>query len=307
MSDILMLDCISAQIEGKQVLNKISFSVSAGEAAVLLGPSGCGKSSLLSVCCGSLKPSTGKIVINGYSGEMPPAYLLKTGCVLSSDELHPKQTVFELLQKAASLYRGIDNIQIEDTATSLGLKPHLNTKYSELTDSLRKLVLLATAFVGNPRLILLDNPFDSLNPDDCARLSSLIEFYCRKKGAAALIAAGQCELAEKICSKAIVLLGGVVMDTIDIRHINDGFKSQSYRFSFTVDKPYSASIVLSESGYSPKASGDIVSAIFSRKQLNQVLKELIKNGISIYDVSSSEDRLSDRYTDALLFMGGYTG
>lgn len=307
MSDVLVLDSVSTRIDGKLLLNKISFSVSSGESAALLGPSGSGKSLLLSVCSGNLKPSSGKLFINGYTDELPPPHQLKTGLVFSVDEQRYRQSVYEILLKAASAYRGIDSEHIESTAAALGLRAFFDTKFGELTESRRRLTELATAFVGNPRLILLDNPFDSLNPDDCERLSLLIDFYCRKKGAAALFATGQCGLAEKISSKAIVLLDGVVMDTIDVKHINDGFKSQSYRFSFTVDKPYSASAVLSEAGYSPKSSGETVSAIFSRKQLNQVLKELIKNGISIYDISSSEDRLQDRYTDALLFMGGYAG
>ena len=67
----------------------------------------------------------------------------------------------------------------------------------------------------------------------------------------------------------------------------------------------SACAVLNECGYSPLYSDDDVSAVFSARQLNDVLAALIRNGISIYEVRSNECTLHERYFEALSFMGGF--
>lgn len=286
----------------------IDFTLSQGETAAIMGPLASGKTTLLRLARCELMPASGSVLINGHnSAEGVPTAMLKLGTPIEQEQVRAKMTAGELLLKAAAPYRGIDTQHLQFIKDSLGMNDISNTPISELSGGQLAMLMNATAFAGNPRLITLDNPFDSLNPDDIDRLIALITVYCKKKNAAALIATGNCELAERFCDKAVVLLGGRIMDKIDIEHINDSFKSQSYRYTFITDKPYSAAAVLQENGYSPSTDLNEVSAIFSRKQLNQVLIELIRNGISIFDVKSSRDSLRSRYTDALLFMGGYSG
>lgn len=302
----LELRSISCLSDGVKLLDSISFSLEAGEITALLGPSGSGKSLLLAAVSGRCPlPVTGRITFDGAALPADPS-AVKLGVPFPLEQLRPKTTVLGAMQRAAAAYRGIETPYLKRLLQQLGLEKLADRPAASLCPGQQALLSVATAFAGNPRLIVMDEPFARLDPEAADALGGLMSDFASRKGAVVLFSTGQCCLAERLCGSALVLSDGRLMEKIDIASLTVSGKSQPFRYTFVTDKPYAAAAVLSELSLSPITDGDRVSAIFTRRQLYRVLSELIRSGVVLYNVISPTDSLRDRYVDALRFMGGFS-
>lgn len=144
---MLTVEDISFSFGKKTVFEKLGFSVSGGECVVIAGPNGSGKSTALSVIAGALAPATGQIIVNGKLGYVPQ------GTALLEDS-----TVSENLRFFASLSGGAVPAELPFNVAS-----YLNMRVSKLSGGMKKQVSIACALIGNPDVLLFDEPTASLD------------------------------------------------------------------------------------------------------------------------------------------------
>ena len=145
-------------------VDKINLTLKKGEFFTTIGPSGCGKTTLMDIVAGLIEPSEGEIFFEGKRvlGEVPDG----VGIVFQDDASFPWLNVWENI--AFGLKRkGIQNSEIRDKVdfaiNFMGLKGFEDARPSELSGGMRQRVCIARTFVLEPRLILLDEPFGSLD------------------------------------------------------------------------------------------------------------------------------------------------
>ena len=164
---------VSKRLGTHQVLEEISFEVAEGETVVLLGPSGCGKTTLLRLISGLEVPDTGTIALHGVpvaeSGRnvVPPARRA-LGFVFQDLALWPHLTVERNLRFVLDSRRvpgGEQPRRMRDVLSLLQIDGLRDRLPHQLSGGEQQRVALARALVGAPRLLLLDEPFSSLNPE----------------------------------------------------------------------------------------------------------------------------------------------
>ena len=281
MAPVLNIKIVLHTVSRQLTIKNFELTLESGCIAALLGPCGSGKSAVAALAAGETVPENGTVIINGCdtAAERSPS-LLKSGAALIAVSQKQRATVHEYLKKQALPYRGITDEHLRYVESELGLREQCAVRLCDLSPAALSLLRTAAAFAGNPRLIVLERPYDGL-------------------------VTGSCENAESVCTRAIVLRSGIIVADIPLDQTKNPTRGTHFRYSFITDKPYSACAVLNECGYSPLYSDDDVSAVFSARQLNDVLAALIRNGISIYEVRSNECTLHERYFEALSFMGGF--
>ncbi len=306
MAQILKIDRVSLAGRDGKVLSEIDLELQAGEAVALMGPSGSGKTALLNALAGLEKPDSGNIYVFGYSvADDLTRAASKTGTNFHwRHGLSPTHGVLDTLMREASCYKGIDKGYVLEIATALGLRECEQQRVSELLPGQRKLLSLAGAFCGNPRMLLLDEPFACLSPLDRRRAVDLINSFTVRKGAAALIATGECAAVSETCARAAVLLSGRLMGVLDLRARAD--EDELLRFRFYCDKPHTASTVLGELGCSASEEDDCASAPLHRRQISHIILELLKAHVQIYEIRAERATLAQRYEETLSFMGGFS-
>jgi NitT/TauT family transport system ATP-binding protein len=141
-----------------EVFRDFALQIDAGEVRALVGPSGCGKTTLLRLIVGLDHDYRGKIIL-------PPE--TRIGMVFQEPRLLPWRSVYKNLRLAAPMAREADLIKI---ATDIGLGEHLAHYPGELSLGLARRVALARAFAVNPNLLVLDEPFVSLDHALASRL-----------------------------------------------------------------------------------------------------------------------------------------
>lgn len=144
-------------------MNNLSLSVYKGEIVSIVGPSGCGKTTLLSLIAGLIKPSSGKIVING---EEVKKYDKKIGYMFQNDNLFEWRTILKNVLIGLEVQNNLteENIsKVENLLTTYGLKDFKKHYPSQLSGGMRQRVALIRTLSTEPEILLLDEPFSALD------------------------------------------------------------------------------------------------------------------------------------------------
>jgi ABC-type Fe3+/spermidine/putrescine transport system ATPase subunit len=164
---------VTKRYDGSPVVDSVSLEVHAGESVVIVGPSGSGKTTLLRMIAGLESPDDGEVWLDGRHVSAPrrilvPPYARRVGFVFQDLALWPHMTVrdhLEFVLKAARVSRQARAARVLDVLTLVRIAEMADRYPHQLSGGEQQRVALARALVGRPRLLLLDEPLSSLDPE----------------------------------------------------------------------------------------------------------------------------------------------
>ena len=196
-------------------VNNISFKIEKNSTLGLLGPNGCGKTTSIGMMLGLITPSSGEILIDGIKLNSKNRIKLLSNMNFASPyiELPKKLTVRQNLEIYARLY-GVDNKidRIEELIEDLNLFSFLNKNTGELSSGQKNRVSLAKSLINKPKLLFLDEPTASLDPDVGDFVREYLEKYKLKNELTILLASHNMKEVERLCSEIIMMKQGRIVD-----------------------------------------------------------------------------------------------
>jgi zinc/manganese transport system ATP-binding protein len=195
MTAVVELDHATIQIGGHSILKDVSFAIQPGEFIGVLGPNGAGKTTLMRSILGLLPPAAGRLRVFGHTprrGDGTIGYLPQLRTVL------PDLRVRGLDYIASSMHGerwGLpsvsvhDRLAIEETLDAVGARDLANRALSDMSGGERQRLLLAQALIGNPKLLLLDEPLISLDARHQEVVIDVIKKVCRERKITVLFSA----------------------------------------------------------------------------------------------------------------------
>ena len=196
-------------------VNNINFHIEEGQTLGVLGPNGCGKTTTIGMLLGLIKPSTGEILIDGKNFESLNREITLSKFNFASPyvELPKKLTVKENLEIYGRLY-GVENLEkrIQEITYDLNLGSFINKKTGELSSGQKNRVSLAKSLINKPKILFLDEPTASLDPDIGDFVRKYIEEYKSKNKISILLASHNMSEVERLCDKVIMMKEGQIVD-----------------------------------------------------------------------------------------------
>ena len=196
-------------------VNNISFEIKKNDTLGLLGPNGCGKTTSIGMMLGLITPTNGEIFINDIKLNSKNRIKLLSLMNFASPyiELPKKLTVRQNLEVYARLY-GVNNKneRIEELIEDLNLKKFLNKNTGELSSGQKNRVSLAKSLINKPKLLFLDEPTASLDPDVGDFVREYLEKYKNKNELTMLLASHNMKEVERLCDKIIMMKQGKIVD-----------------------------------------------------------------------------------------------
>ena len=198
----------------KEAVNGISFNIEEDQILGLLGPNGSGKTTTIGMLLGLLKPSAGEIKIDKMNFETNRIDILsKINFISPYIELPKKLTVKQNLTVYGKLYN-IKNLKerVEYLTEKLRLDELLNRITGELSSGQKNRVSLAKALVNKPKVLFLDEPTASLDPEIGDFVRSFLETYKKENKISILLASHNMNEVTRLCKSILMMKDGVVID-----------------------------------------------------------------------------------------------
>ena len=196
-------------------VDNINFDLERGKTLGLLGPNGCGKTTSIGMMLGLITPSSGEVLIDGQNIDKANRNDLLSKMNFASPyiELPKKLTVKQNLEVYARLY-GVKNLnqRIEEISEDLNISQFLNKKNGELSSGQKNRVSLAKSFINKPKILFLDEPTASLDPDLGDFVREYIEKYKSNNELTILLASHNMSEVERLCDNIIMMKEGSVVD-----------------------------------------------------------------------------------------------
>ena len=196
-------------------VNNISLEIEKNNTLGLLGPNGCGKTTSIGMMLGLITPTSGEIFIDSVKLNSENRINLLSLMNFASPyvELPKKLTVRQNLEVYARLYGVINKVErIEELVEDLNLSKFLDKNTGELSSGQKNRVSLAKSLINKPKLLFLDEPTASLDPDVGDFVREYLEKYKNKNELTMLLASHNMKEVERLCGKIIMMKQGKIVD-----------------------------------------------------------------------------------------------
>ena len=210
---MIRVEHINKAFGKQQVLKDINLEIPAGQVLGLLGPNGAGKSTLMKILIGLWKADSGEVQAPARIGYLP-----------ENNPLYDEMYVAEYLEFMAGMttpsLRGRDGVELVATLIDLvGLTPERHKHIRELSKGYRQRVGLAQALIGNPELLILDEPTTGLDPNQLVEIRSLIRDLGKER--TVILSTHIMQEVREMCDRVIILDHGEIKADLPIDQITD--------------------------------------------------------------------------------------
>ncbi|CAL8264080.1 unnamed protein product [Arctogadus glacialis] len=206
---------------GKLAAQNISFCVRKGEVLGLLGPNGAGKSTIMHMLSGDIRPTAGQVLMDDSSSEYRPAGAAQqqVGYCPQVNPLWPRVTLREHLEFYAAV-KGLQGYTVPDVikrvVNALELKDHLDQQTKSLSAGVKRKLCFALSMLGNPQVVLLDEPSAGMDPKSKQRMWRAIRSAFRDRQRGAVITTHYMEEAEAVCDRVAIVVSGQLSPTLTV-------------------------------------------------------------------------------------------
>ena len=286
---------------GFEALKNVSLDVRKGEIFALLGPNGAGKTTLISIICGIVNPSGGKVAVGGYD-VVKDFRETRAMIGLVPQELTTDQ--FETVWNTVSFSRGLhgkkpDPAHIEKVLKDLSLYDKKDSMLRELSGGMKRRVLIAKALSHEPRVLFLDEPTAGVDVNLRKDMWQVVE-RLRETGVTIILTTHYIEEAEEIADRVGVINGGKILLIEQKKDLMKKLGRKELRVD--LQEPISA-IPEALSGYDLTIEDDGHSLLYDydtegeRTGITTLLTALAEAGIRLKDISTRQSSLEDIFVE----------
>jgi ABC-2 type transport system ATP-binding protein len=209
MNCLIEIRNLSKDFKKQQVLKKLNLKFEKNLIYGIIGRNGTGKSVLLKLITGLLKPTDGDIIVNGKVIGKDIDFPLNTGILFDYDFL-PNYTAFENLKLVVSLDNAISDYQIYQLLETVELNNERKKKYKNFSSGMKQKLRIAQSLIGNPELLILDEPFNGLDSNSVEKIRNLL-LKLRDEGKTILLTSHYKEDIDKLCDQVYEIIDGNVL------------------------------------------------------------------------------------------------
>ncbi|MDW0113859.1 ABC transporter ATP-binding protein [Sporosarcina saromensis] len=283
---ILNVNQLTKNYGKRSILKEITFEMNEGDIIGLVGPNGAGKSTLMRSVLALEDVESGSVRIKGISNQNPEFFRYVT--FLPSDNyLYMHLTGYDHLAFVASIYN-LDTKEIDEVIQLIGIRTYVNNPVKSYSYGMRQHLLITLSILTKPLIILMDEPFNGLDPTSVIELKELIRAL-HAKGISLLISTHNLDILEDLTNTIWFIKDGELVKNDMLIDGNDPFQIE-------VRMPAEMSLenVMSDSQLPYRL---LDNRLFTDPayELEKYLEWLIKNGVTIQSVNRSKRNLEEMY------------
>lgn len=297
-SNILEVNRVKKEYKNQVVLDDINFSIKKGEIVGLVGPNGAGKTTIMSIIVGLINNYEGNVLIDQQDIRMNKRLRKKqVGCVIESPGLYPNLTGYENLLYFSEVFGGVEKKEIDEIVRLLGLEDSVHKKTKKYSLGMKQRLGIAQAVLGYPKLLILDEPTNGLDPNVIPNIRHFIKHVTEEKNISVLISSHILPEIEAICDRVLFIKNGNIIEEVNM---HENIEENNEAFIFETDKTE----ILAEFFNSKSISAEIiderkVQVQITEKQVESFLAQLIQVGIIVKGMYKQKISLEEKFIKSM--------
>ncbi|WP_088073012.1 ABC transporter ATP-binding protein [Gottfriedia luciferensis] len=297
MNRVLKLDNVSKIIKGKVLVDQISFEVYEGEVFGFLGPNGAGKTTTIRMLVGLIAPTKGKIEIAGFNVRTHFKQAMRQiGCIVENPELYGYLTGWENLYQFSRMLGINDETKISEVVKLVKLDERIHEKVKTYSLGMKQRLGIAQALLGNPKLLILDEPTNGLDPAGIRELREFIHMLVKQQNISVFISSHLLSEIEMICDRVGIINKGKMVRVSTVKELVD---EAAERVEWRVSPlPKAIEILKKDSSIQDiSTNDDLILCRMSPLKINQLIQIFVDESVQVNGVRTMSVTLEDLFME----------
>ncbi len=291
-TSVLEVSNITKQIKKNKIIKDISFDIKQGEILGFLGPNGSGKTTTLRMIVGLSKPTSGDIKICGHSIEKEYVKAMSNvGCIIEGPDLYDYMSGYKNLEMLGSMSKGVTKKDIDEAVELVGMGSRINDKVTIYSMGMKQRIGLAQALIHKPKLLILDEPTNGLDPQGIHEFREIVKDLAKEKGISVLISSHLISEVQLMCDRISIINNGSIIRNASIDEV-----LATGEVIWIVDDPKKAQLILKNKfNIDSSIDGKELLASVSVEMMTKINKTFFLSGLEIKYVENKKRTLEDLF------------
>ncbi|MFJ2045752.1 ABC transporter ATP-binding protein [Paenibacillus sp. O199] len=287
---VVRLQGVSKIISSRSLVSDLTLDISPGQVFGFLGPNGAGKTTTIRMMVGLMSISQGDIIISGHSvkNEFEQA-IAQVGAIVENPEMYKFLTGYQNLVHFARMSPGITKERIAETIERVGLTARIHDKVKTYSLGMRQRLGVAQAILHKPKLLVLDEPTNGLDPQGIRELRDYLRQLCQEEGITVFVSSHLLSEMELMCDTVAIIQNGKLIDVRNLRA--EAGVDVLTEVAFEVNDAPRAAELISEA----TVQGNAIVIRLSREQIPDLNARLVSEGFQVYGIRSVTHTLEDQF------------
>lgn len=289
---IVQLQNLSKTIRGKQLIQQLNIDLYPGQITGFLGPNGAGKTTTIRMMTGLMKPTEGKVLIDGLSlQEHYEEAISKVGVIVENPEMYKFMSGYKNLLHFARMHKNVTKERIQEVVQQVGLEHRIHEKVSTYSLGMRQRLGLAQALLHRPKFLILDEPTNGLDPAGIREFRMYLRKIASEEGVSVFVSSHLLSEIELMCDRVAVIQNGKLIDLRDIHN-------ESSSFYYVEAQPKEqVSAYLKEHDYQFAAENDGYVVEMTKENVPALTTQLVQEGIQLFAIQPHQKTLEDQFLE----------
>jgi ABC-2 type transport system ATP-binding protein len=303
---VLKVQNVKKSIRGTPIIKGISFDVREGEIFGFLGPNGSGKTTTIRMLVDLIRPTEGTITICGYDVQRQPDEALQhVGCIVENPELYAYLTGWENLEHFARMLPNVDAARIQEVVDIVGMDRRIHDKVRTYSLGMRQRLGIAQALLGRPKLLILDEPTNGLDPQGIKEMREFIRGLAAG-GLSLFVSSHLLSEIQQLCDRVAIITHGEVIAVGDTEEL---VRQRRGHAVWCVDPAADAAAVMLAAGVEivdvhdlapghaneETTSAGTITVKMEPDAAPELTRKLVAAGIAVYGIENKNPTLEDLF------------
>ena len=294
--ELLRIQGLKKTIKKKKILDGLSLVVNSGEIVGFLGPNGAGKTTTIKMIVGLFSITEGQISVCGHDIVTDFENAMENiGGIVENPDLYKRMTGRQNLEYFASMHNGITKENFNDVVKLVKMSDRINDKVKTYSLGMCQRIGIAQALIHNPRLLVLDEPTNGLDPIGIKELRDLLKYLAKEADVGVFISSHLLSEMELMCDRIYIIDNGVMIGEKAINQLQEQTEDDIYQYTFITNDNHKTFEYFNQLKSNCEIENGGVNIVMKRSEIPIIIKTLVYKDMEIYAVNQKQRTLEQDF------------
>jgi len=294
--ELLKIQGLTKTIKKKKILDDLYLIVNAGEIVGFLGPNGAGKTTTIKTIMGLFSITKGQITVCGHDIATDFENAMQNiGGIVENPDLYKRMTGRQNLAYFASMYSDVRKESIDEVVKLVKMSERINDKVKTYSLGMCQRIGIAQALLHHPRLLVLDEPTNGLDPIGIKELRDLLKSLSKQADVGVFVSSHLLSEMELMCDRIYIIDNGVIIGEKTMHQPEEPEDDTVYQYTFITDDNDKALQYFQEMQANCSTENGHIHVVMKRSEIPAIIKNLVNMDISIFAVNQAQRTLEQDF------------